>query len=249
MIQTILLIMIVAIVPLTSGKAQEHKSEVLILSTIHGAHKSNPNYSYASLFTFIEEYQPDVIGVEIRSEDIDSSFLYLQKNYPFEMYECLRKYPSKKVLGFDWLAADLEGRAIPENYWSEMSAIKQLQRKLQQDSAMIEKLSILDVIVEEKTRQVLHASLYELNDGSYDAINSIYYQQLQRLIQNTEYAALSVFYQQRDERIAQNIIDIIKNNKGKRIIFLVGADHRDYSLKKVTEEFKNNIQYPRLIKE
>jgi hypothetical protein len=213
------------------------------------AHKSNPNYSYASLFTFIEEYEPDVIGVEIRSEDIDSSYRYLQRNYPFEMYECLSKYTSKKVSGVDWLATDLEGKAIPENYWSEMSAIKQLQRKLQRDSAMIAKLSILDVIVEEKNRRILNASLYKLNDGSYDAINYIYYEQLRVLFHDTDYAALSDFYQQRDDRIAQNIIEIIKKNPGKRMLFLVGADHRDTSLKKVTEELENDIEYHRLTKE
>jgi hypothetical protein len=63
MIQTILLFITLTIFPLTTVSTQEHKSEVIILSTIHVAHKSNPNYSYASLFTFIEEYEPDVIGV------------------------------------------------------------------------------------------------------------------------------------------------------------------------------------------
>lgn len=226
---------------LISGISQEKKSEVVIISTIHGAHKTNPNYSYDSLFNFIEKFNPDVIGVEIRKEDIDSSVTYLKNNYPYEMYECIKKYPSKNVLGFDWLGKELEGKAIPVNYWKDISAIKKLQQKLNTDSTVLQKLSILDIIKEKKNKLALNASLPELNDGRYDLINHIYYEQLNALLQATEYISLSEFYQQRDEHIAQNILEIIKQNKGKRMIFLIGADHRDYTLKKVSNEFGKHI--------
>ena len=229
------------IFPLISGISQEKKSEVLIISTIHGAHKTNPNYSYDSLFVFIEKYNPDVIGVEIRKEDIDSSISYLKSNYPFEMYECIKKYPSKNVLGFDWLGNDIEGKAIAENYWKDISAIKKLQHRLNADSTLLQRLSILDIIEVEKNKLALNASLLELNDGRYDLINHIYYEQLKALLKYTEFIALSDFYQKRDEHIAHNIIEIIKKNNGKRMIFLIGADHRDYTLKKVSNELGNTI--------
>lgn len=228
--------------PSISGMCQEQKSEVAIISTIHGAHKVNPNYSYDTLFKFIEYFNADVIGVEIRDEDSDSSASYLKNNYPYEMYECIKKYPSKIVLGFDWLGTELEGKAIPGNYWKEISSIKKLQKKLNTDSTVLKKLAILDIINEERNKLALNASLPELNDGRYDLINHIYYQQLKTLLEGTEFLALSEFYQERDELIAQNIIEIIKNNKGKRMVFLIGADHRDYSLKKVSNEFGNQIQ-------
>lgn len=229
------------ICPIFSGISQEKMSEVVIISTIHGAHKINSNYSYDSLFNYIEKYNPDIIGVEIRKEDIDSSFAYLKNNYPFEMYESIKKYPTKKVVGFDWLGSELEGKAIPENYWKEISAIKKLQGKLNQDSIISQKLSILEIIKEEKDKLILNASLFELNDGRYDLINFIYYEQLRAFFQGSEYITLSDFYQQRDKHIAENIIGIIKNNKGKRMIFLLGADHRDYTLKKVTSELSDSI--------
>lgn len=69
--------------------AQSKKTEISILSTIHGAHKVNPNYSYDSLFRFLEIQNPDVLAVEIRQEDMDSSTAYLEQNYPFEMYACI----------------------------------------------------------------------------------------------------------------------------------------------------------------
>lgn len=87
----------------------------------------------------------------------------------------------------------------------------------------------------------MNASLSELNDGRYDLINRIYYDQLKLFLKNTEFNSLSDFYNKRDERIAQNILEIINNNKGKRMIFLIGADHRDYTVRKVTDEFKDAI--------
>ena len=235
------LILLLSVFTSFSGICQEQMTEVIIISTIHGAHTINPNYSYDTLFVFIENYNPDIIGVEIRKEDIDSSLTYLKNNYPFEMYECIKKYPNKKVLGFDWLGPDIEGKAIPKNYWGEISAIKKTQQKLNQDSIMLKKLTILEIIAEEKNKLALNASLSEINDGRYDIINSIYYKQLAELLQNTEYVILSDFYQQRNEQIALNIIEIIKSNIGKKMIFLIGADHRDYTIKKVSQELGNQI--------
>jgi hypothetical protein len=229
------------IVPVISGMAQTTKSEVLIISTIHGVHKVNPNYSYDSLFAFIEKFNPDIIGVEIRKEDIDSSASYLKNNYPFEMYECITKYSSKKIFGFDWLGDDIAGVAIPENYWKDKSIIKKLQQKLSGDSILQQKLSITDIIQEEKKKLVLNASLVELNDGRYDLINHIYYEQLILLLKQTEFEPLSDFYKKRDEMIAENILEIIKNNKVKKMIFLIGADHRDYTLKKLSEELEDTF--------
>lgn len=237
----ILIILSFFILPVISGMTQTKKSEVLIISIIHGAHRVNPNYSYDSLFAFIEKFNPDIIGVEIRKEDIDSSASYLKNIYPFEMYECITKYSSKKIFGFDWLGDDIAGVAIPENYWKEKSIIKKLQQKLSGDTILQQQLSIIDIIQEEKKKLVLNASLDELNDGRYDLINRIYYEQLKVLLKQTEFEALSDFYKKRDEMIAENILEIIKNNKGKKMIFLVGADHRDYTLKKLSEELEDTI--------
>lgn len=171
MITKIVIILSFLTLPVISGMAQTIKSEVLIISTIHGAHKVNPNYSYDSLFAFIEKYDPDIIGVELRKEDIDSSASYLKSNYPYEMYECITKYFSKKVFGFDWLGDDIAGKAIPVNYWKERSSIKKLQQKLSGDSILQQKLSITDIIQEEKKKLALNASLAELNDGRYGKSN------------------------------------------------------------------------------
>ncbi len=223
------------------GMAQNIKTEVFIISTIHGAHKVNPNYTYDSLFAFIDKFNPDIIGVEIRAEDIDSTESYLKNNYPYEMYVCRDRYPSKSVMGFDWLGDELAGKAIPKNYWKEKSPVKLLQKQLAADSAMLKKMAVLDIVSEEKDRLALTASLRELNDGRYDLINRIYYEQLKFLLNDTAYKLLSDFYSQRDESIAQHILEIIESNAGKKMIFLLGADHRDHTLRRVSSGLKTTI--------
>ena len=42
--------------------------------------------------------------------------------------------------------------------------------------------------------------------------------------------------------IAQNIIDIINNKKGHRIILVMGADHRHYSMYTIHEYFKAEFE-------
>src|SRR5690606_9807764 len=227
--------------PMVSVMSQSSKTEVLVISTLHGAHEVNPNYSYADLFSFIEAFNPDVLGVEIRAEDLTRPAAYLKQNYPYEMYICREKYPSTLVVGFDWLGDDLAGRAIPERYWKEQSPIKKLQQELSADSVMREKLAVLDVLSEEKKALALRASLTSLNDGRYDLINRVYYAQLNVLLKNTPYEALSTFYATRDEMIARQILALIKSHPGKRMLFLVGADHRAYVVQEITKTFGDTL--------
>lgn len=229
------------LLPFIMGMASMKKSEVFVISTIHGMHNVNASYTYDSLFAFIDRFDPEIIGVEIRSSDIDSSISYLKRNYPYEMYRCLEKYPSKSVLGFDFLGDDIEGKAIPGNYWKEISPIKILQQKMSDDTIMHRKLSVLKVVQEQKENLASYSSLFQLNDGRYDLINHVYYVQLELLLKGTQYEALSDFYKRRDEMIARNISKIIESNKGKKMIFLLGADHRSHTLRVVTHRFKDSI--------
>lgn len=219
---------------------QKPHTVVTVCSTIHGAHQSNPNYSYDDLFAFIDSCSPDAIGVELRKEDLDSSQAYLSRSYPFEMREVLLRYKDRPIYGFDWLGTGIEGKAIPENYFKELE-VKKLEKQLQTDSAMLAKMNRIDSLASLKIALVLNASVEELNNGRYDELNRAYYQELERIFNNTVYQPLTDFYRMRDEQIANIIIEIIKANPGKRLFFLMGADHRSYTLNKLQQEFKNAI--------
>jgi hypothetical protein len=215
-------------------------TEVNICSTIHGAHKTNAKYTYDDLFKFISDYNPDIIGIEIRMEDVDSSDTYLSRYYPFEMREIIRKFKSKKIHGFDWLGTAIEKKAIPKNYFKELK-VKKLEKKLNNDSTMANIVHDLARISKQKNEIVLNSSLQQLNDGRYDEYNTAYYGQMFKLLKETPYQEMSNFYKQRDENISKNMINIIKANEGKKLLFLMGADHRSYSLDRIKKEFGSQI--------
>lgn len=216
------------------------QTEVTICSAIHGAHKSNPNYSYDDLFAFIEEQHPDVIGVEIRPEDMQLHDSLLTNYYPYEMREIANLFPDRTVVGFDWLGAEIEGQPMYATYFEEME-ISQLQKQLGKDSVMNADLSALEEVRNAKIEIVLNGSLIELNDGTYDSLNTIYYDEMSAIFENTPYAALTDFYAERDQQIANNMIEIIREHPGKRLLFLTGGDHRSYAVSAIRDTFGSDV--------
>lgn len=221
--------------------AQSPQTEVHVISTIHAAHKTNKNYTYEDLFVFIDKLNPDVVGVEIRPEDKDSSSNFLKNMYPYEMYESLVRYKHKKTYGIDWLGADVAGKQFTREYWENVSPIRKLQVKLGADSLMRQKLAVLKIVGDAKVKIALNADVYTLNNGTYDMLNEIYYAQMRESYKGEDYEQLATFYLNRDQEIAKNIIKVIEANMGKKIVFLVGADHRSFTLNAIQNKFGNSI--------
>ena len=215
-----------------------YETEVAICSSIHGLHKSNTNYTYEHLFNYIHDFNPDIIGVEIRQEDIDSSTTYLKNYYPFEMYEILEQNKSKMVLGTDWLGTSIKGKPIPQNYFNNLEVI-QLSNKANADSIFQTSLVKLNKIAELKDNITKNSSIAELNDGRYDALNSQYYELLDSLYLGTPYQRIAEFYKMRDTKITERILEIVDQNRGKKMIFILGADHRSHAIESFIKMYKN----------
>lgn len=224
-----------------TGFSQEKSTEVYIVSSLHKAHQVNEKYTYDSLYHYIERVQPDVIGIEIRKEEIDSSDAYLSNMYPLEMYSIRNKFRHLPVFGIDWLGSEIEGKAVPENYYDNFF-VKTLQIQVSQDSVMRKTLSVLQPLRNEMNQIALKSNISEVNDGRYDMLSKIYYLQLKHLYQDTPYQRLSKFYTLRDEHIAKNIVEIVKKHPDKKLLFVVGADHRYFSKQYLLSELGGEIQ-------
>lgn len=214
-------------------------TEVVICSSIHGLHKENSNYTYEDLYDFVDTYDPDLIGVEIREQDIDSTRNYLKKFYPLEMYEIISKYNSKTILGVDWLGSSIEKKTIPDNYFETLDIIK-LQKLSNKDSLFQISLEELEKLSNLKNEIASSSSIYELNSGRYDSLNTIYYHKLESLYKDTPYHKVADFYRDRDIYITNRIIEIISNNRNKKMIFIVGADHRSRAIEAFKNKFSND---------
>lgn len=218
-------------------------SEVLLLSSLHKNHVTNLNYSYDSITQIIQRFKPDIFAVEIRPSDISRPKEYLARFYPLEMHDHLFKNDKITYHGFDWLGEEIGEAELSEKYFSEILPVIQLQKKMNADSVIKEKLKILDIISKEKFQIIKSATPQQMIDGKYDLINKIYYQQMAFLLKGTEYEGIYDFYERRDFNIAENIKNIIEKNPSKRILIIMGADHRSYTHDYLNKHIKDKIHW------
>lgn len=214
---------------LSCGK--KDPASVLILPTIHESHKVNRNYDYKDLFQVIREFDPEVIGVEIRPEDLSESKEYLDLFYPDEMIMVRDSFPDKTV-GIDFYGKSFEGKLLPAEVFkdstNELGKFVLLEQKMSRDTLIERKKKELELpeILERQNKIARSYSPQQLMNGEYDSLTVRYYSLLEKILENPEYKEYLDFNTLRDERITENAIELIKDNPGKRILIIVGTNHR-----------------------
>ncbi|MGE0597737.1 MAG: hypothetical protein AB7P07_15375 [Hyphomonadaceae bacterium] len=197
-------------------------THVMVIATIHGAHRNSTTYSYDHLYERVRAFAPTAIGVEIRPEDLSPPAAYLASYYPREMIALSQEYAAIAA-GLDWLGPTIEGQPIPDGYFPS-TGIPQLSAELEADAAFDN--AELDALSAQKAALVPDATASSLNDGRYDAINRDYYRRFAALVQGSRYQPLADFYAARDAHIVANALALIRANPGGRVALVVGADHR-----------------------
>lgn len=216
-------------------------TEVLVLPTIHGAHEVNPNYTYEDLMTIIRSYDVDAIGVEIRAVDMEMNSDSLDVFYPLEMIK-VRDTFGGKVSGIDFYSEETRNvrvsREIFTDSTSEMGKIKQLLAAMNSDSTYLARFKETEItnINEEQKRIALSYSAEEFLKGEYDSLTGRQYQLEDSLNEDTPYAAYSRANNHRDLQITLNALELINNNRGKKVLILVGANHRN----RLMDSLQNN---------
>ena len=216
-------------------------TELVIISAMHGAHKNHPTYNYNVLYNLVDSFEPDYVGVEIRQEDITGNNNYLQKNYPKEMVELVKRH-NAHVFGFDWLGESIEGIKIPENYWLNMK-VKKLGKEMNRDSDFLNKKPIeLKKQRELQTKIIEQATPYSINNGGYGEICRVIDDFYDLWFKDSKYIGIIQFDKQRDKEIGLNIIKFIEQHRGKRIVMVMGADHRTFAVENINKHFKGNVK-------
>ncbi|MCF8454204.1 MAG: hypothetical protein K9G42_13435 [Pedobacter sp.] len=213
------------------------KTELLILPTIHAGHKRNVNYNFNHVRNIIKNFKPDIIALEIRPEDLDQDTLYLHKFYNPEMVMFLKEFPEAKKAGIDYMGADVAGKPLPENFLkdtlNEFGKFRLMNQKLMRDSAIV-KARIekgLPDLISKRGKMMAGLGANDLMTGEYDALTEEFTVSQAKILRNTPYQYYDDFQVMRDQRIADNVKAIAKKNKGKRIIVLTGANHRNRAVK------------------
>jgi hypothetical protein len=84
---------------ITKG-SQTDRTEVLVVSSLHSAHRDHATFDYDVLFSVVRDFDPDFVGLEIRPEDIGMGEKYLSSNYPREMVELARRYQGRSIIDY-----------------------------------------------------------------------------------------------------------------------------------------------------
>lgn len=229
---------LVLLLTLASCRAQE--TAVYFIPTLHGYHKINEAYSYESLRGLLDTLRPDVIAVEIRPEDVGADSAYLAANYPFEMRMPAWWFPDAMIVGMDWLGDDIAGKPIPENYWKEVSAIKQHEAALRADSTWNARRATCDSLALERLDLLTRLSLRDLLASDDARLTRAYYRCLATQLEGSVHQRILEFYDRRNEAILENIQEILDRHPGKVIAILTGDDH--YALLK--DRFRHDRIYP-----
>lgn len=218
-------------------------SKVLLLGTIHGLHKNNNLYSYEDIFNIIDDFNPDVLGVEIRPEDVEQEREYLTKYYPYEMIEAKYRYYHRcQIIGFDWFEERLEGKLIPELYFEEVNQQIQLEQALQEDYSMAKEKEIISIIEDQEAKLVMKSNASEINSEKLDILMQLKQDITDLLLKETRYRLIPEAYAARNQQINTNIINLINNCRGKRILILMGAAHRWHTLQAINNNFTEGVE-------
>ncbi|ERI91069.1 hypothetical protein HMPREF1982_03434 [Clostridiales bacterium oral taxon 876 str. F0540] len=212
-----------------------NKTEIVVIGVVHEIYKKE-------VLKYIDEYTPDAIGVEIRAEDINETKEYLLENYPSEMVEIVDRFPQIKTIGFDWLGEYIENKKLSREYWQNKS-IKKLYREFLNDVNFQKERELLNIIDEKRDEIILNCSnVKKYNNGIDDILAEIYYKQFYNILNETQYEEYARFWKDRDRHIADNIINIIEENKGGNIVLVMGGDHKYFVIREIEKHFGSDIK-------
>ncbi|MEQ7874321.1 hypothetical protein ABDK56_10000 [Sphingomonas sp. ASV193] len=214
---------------LARPRPAEERALVMVVASIHRRLATTKSYTFDDLYGAVARFRPDAVGVEIRQEDLDRGQPYLTSNYPPEMIALAAQY-GPRTFGFDWLGDELAGAAIPTDWWSKESPIKQLERSfddraLPNDAHHRRLEAALDRLSSEQDRLLASATVRNLVDGRYDRVTGHYYATLRALVAGTRFDALARYYERRDAMIARNVLSEATRRRGQRVAIVTGGDH------------------------
>ena len=222
-------------------------TEVLVLPTLHKAHEMNSNYTYDDLMEIIKDFNPDVIGVEIRPEDMEVESEVLATFYPKEMVS-IRDSFKDKAYGIDFYSEDTQDEVVEAGMFRdttrEIGRANRLSQNMKMDSVIVEKHKKLglDKILKEQQRIAMTYSPDEFLKGEYDSLTELQFILEDSLLKGTPYEEYAVFNSRRDRRISQNALKLIEENPEKRILILVGANHRNRLIDLLEQEDQKKVK-------
>ncbi len=195
------------------------KTEIMVLGTIHQFHDSNPNYSYYDICNLLEAYQPDLICVEIRSEDFGMK-PYLKEMMLATVYG---KEKGIEVAPIDWWTEKIQMEAMEVMQTANYKRNEILLDSILSTNPIIRQFENTHGKYQEMiTRQV---SIDIINDTMF---NSFIRERNRIVLDLMGDGPATMYMQTRNERMVELIQIEIKKHKANRVIILTGGEHKHF---------------------
>ena len=205
---------------------------VMLLPALHGAHRNHPVYTYDTLFAIIDRFQPDVLAVEIRPEDTGQDTAYLKRFYPYEMWQAAWRYRHLNPAGIDDFGPELRGRLLPADVFQDTSnfvgRFAQSGKHISSDALITARKARFgtDSLLELQQQLIMQGGPEQFMDSAFDRLIQTYYNRLDSVYHNTPWSWYHAFNIARDRKITEQITQLVRGHKGRRILVLLGASHR-----------------------
>ncbi|MGA2552794.1 MAG: hypothetical protein ABSF50_21850 [Burkholderiaceae bacterium] len=214
---------------------------LFLIGTLYDVHRENPAFALDALQHVLEEWEPDIVGVEVRPEDLTLPESDLKKFYSEEMVWAAVRYRDRVARAIDWRGDEGAGKPSLELLeGGEGKAIARqadLEARLQHDHAMQGALDLPRKWQVHKEAAKRTQSGEKLNGEDYDRFARAYRQAFAKAVSGTDYAWLAEFQTERIQRQVAAIAELVRASPGLRLAALVGLDHRGSVAQALRQEF------------
>jgi hypothetical protein len=194
---------------------------VLVVGTIHGSHRTNPNYSFEHLVQILVRFQPDVVCVEIRPVDF-RKVPYLDEMMLATTYGLKR---GLRVYPIDWWDEGNPAREERDRFMKtpEFQAKSAREKQMTAESAIARRYL---ATYGEDERRIARERGYEFFNGDdYNEYIADTYRISMAIYGDS---AMNLYYETRNRNMTQLIARAIADNPGRRVVVLTGAEHKHY---------------------
>jgi hypothetical protein len=188
-------------------------AEVVVLATLHQLHAQVPGYSFEDLSRTIEHLRPDVLAVELTPADLASRRdQQTKQEYPKSIFPLLEKHP-------DWRAVALEP-AEPEfsrlvGLFREAGTVLRAEHPEKAEAFGTYQDALYGMLFERWT------SPESVNSPETDALMESKHRFQEALFGEKEVQAWEGW----NQHFLEVILRAARENPGRRIVVLVGAEH------------------------
>jgi len=236
------------------------KSEVIVIGNVH---KPMPSYNADSLFKITERIKPDIILHEIDSSYFTTDFKFKEPSKENEQNaseKYMAKHPAVMLRPFEFEGRNEYRRA--KGIKQSENPTMDLLDSLYSAGSLTKKQAVVVAEYKRLTEQLNsfgYKSAKEFNNKHTDSISKLrqYYQHYkirqvinerkefanrfvttttnERVSYTEGYNRFCDFWDLRNQTMAKNIVTVVRNNPGKKIIVLTGYFHRYYLLEQLNK--------------